>query len=126
MEPVEINAGRWYLRALRADERVDDTPALRTAGVVTEEAGADYIQLRLDQWAADELYSWAVCVPETGEMVAEIRLGHDGGPDSDAEGWSLGGWTSSGYDDAFAEGLAAVRRFAESGLGLTVNGQWPG
>ena len=28
MEPIEINAGAWYLRALRADERVDDRPAL--------------------------------------------------------------------------------------------------
>ena len=28
MEPVEINAGSWYLRALRADERIDDRPAV--------------------------------------------------------------------------------------------------
>lgn len=117
MEPVEINAGRWYLRALRADDRVDDTPALRAAGI----ADPDYVAARRAQWAGDEVYSWAVCVPETGEMVAEIRLS----PDGDAEGWSLGGWTASGYDDAFAEGMAAVRRFAEDGLGLTVDGQWP-
>ena len=26
MDPVEINAGTWYLRALRADERIDDRP----------------------------------------------------------------------------------------------------
>jgi hypothetical protein len=28
LEPVEINAGQWYLRGLRADSRVDDRPAL--------------------------------------------------------------------------------------------------
>ena len=32
MEPVEINAGTWYLRALRADDRVDDRPALAELG----------------------------------------------------------------------------------------------
>jgi hypothetical protein len=43
MEPVEINAGAWYLRALRADE-----------------------------WAADTGYAWAVCEPTTGVPVAEV------------------------------------------------------
>lgn len=43
MEPVEINAGTWYLRALRADE-----------------------------WAADTGYAWAVCEPTTGEPFAEV------------------------------------------------------
>ena len=38
MEPVEINAGAWYLRATR--------PA---------------------QWAADTAYSWDVCEPTSGE-----------------------------------------------------------
>lgn len=116
MDPVEINAGRWYLRALRGDERVDDTPALRAAGITDE----DYIQRRLSEWADDEHYSWAVCVPETGEMVAEIGVSPNGGSAR------IGGWTLTGYDDAFAEGLAAVRRFAEAGLGLSVEGQWPG
>lgn len=119
MEPVEINAGRWYLRALRADDRVDDTPALRAAGITDPE----YVRTREEQWAADEVYSWAVCVPETGEMVAEVRLNPDGQADSGT--WTLAGWTTSGHDDAFAEGMAAVRRFAESGLGLTVDARWP-
>jgi hypothetical protein len=32
MEPVEINAGQWYLRALRADSRINDRPALADLG----------------------------------------------------------------------------------------------
>lgn len=115
MDPIEINAGRWYLRALRADKRVDDTPSLRGAGITDE----DYIARRLRQWSTDEFYSWAVCVPETGEMVAEIWLN----PNSDSA--QVGGWALNGYDEAFAEGTAAVRRFAESRLGLAVEGQWP-
>ena len=43
MEPVEINAGTWYLRALHAAE-----------------------------WAADTGYAWAVCEPTTGEPFAEV------------------------------------------------------
>ena len=115
MEPVEINAGNWYLRALRSDDRVDDTPTLRSAGITDE----DYVARRLRQWADDEFYSWAVCVPETGEMVAEIGVTPDGGSAR------VGGWTLSGQNEAFADGMAAVRRFAESALGLTVEGQWP-
>ena len=43
MEQVEINAGSWYLRALRPDD-----------------------------WAADTGYAWAVCEPTTGEPFAEV------------------------------------------------------
>ena len=45
MEPVEINAGAWYLLPLRADE-----------------------------WATDVCYSWAVCEPTTGVPLAEVML----------------------------------------------------
>lgn len=45
MEPVEINAGAWYLRAVRADE-----------------------------WLADTSYAWVVCEPTTGGVVAEVTL----------------------------------------------------
>ena len=52
MEPVEINAGAWYLRALRADKRVDDRPALAELG----ETDADYISRRSAQWHSDAAY----------------------------------------------------------------------
>ena len=46
--PVEINAGQWYLRGLRADDRIDDRPALADLGVTDPEHVA-----RSDaQWAA--------------------------------------------------------------------------
>ena len=121
MEPVEINAGSWYLRALRADERVDDTPELRAADITDE----DYVADRLAQWSADTLYSWAVCVPETGELAALVELTPVSGTLAQGGPASVGGWALADQDDAFAAGLAAVRRFAESGLGLTVDAQWP-
>ena len=45
MEPVEINAGAWYLLPLRHDE-----------------------------WAANTCYSWSVCEPTTGEPLAEVMF----------------------------------------------------
>ena len=45
MDPVEINAGAWYLLPLRADH-----------------------------WAADTCYSWSVCDPTTAAPVAEVLL----------------------------------------------------
>lgn len=45
MEPVEINAGAWYLLPLRAEE-----------------------------WATDICYRWAVCEPTTGVPLAEVML----------------------------------------------------
>jgi hypothetical protein len=44
VEPVEINAGAWYLLPLRADE-----------------------------WASDTCYAWSVCEPTTGTPVAEVK-----------------------------------------------------
>ena len=45
MEPVEINAGAWYLLPLRTEE-----------------------------WDTDVCYSWAVCEPTTGVPLAEVML----------------------------------------------------
>ncbi len=47
MEPVEINAGAWYLRALRADDRIDDRPALAELG----ESNPAYVEDSLARWA---------------------------------------------------------------------------
>jgi hypothetical protein len=112
MEPIEVNAGAWYLRALRADERIDDRPALAAGGI----DDPDYVARRTAQWAADTHYSWAVCEPTTAELLAEIVLTL--GPEQTAE---LSSWTRDGYDEALATGIGAVRRFAEGGLGLTLS-----
>lgn len=111
MEPVEINAGGWYLRALRADERVDDRPALADGGVTDP----GYIETRTEQWLADQHYSWAVCEPTTGELLAEAGVTPQG------DTGAVTGWSRPGHEDALAAALASVRRFAEGGLGLRVS-----
>ncbi|MDG3008836.1 hypothetical protein G4X40_01590 [Rhodococcus sp. D2-41] len=115
MEPVEVNAGSWYLRAMRADDRVDDRPALRSMGITDP----GYVEQRARQWVDDEHYSWAICEPTSGEMLAEVGLTLTDGTAL------LEGRARDGHDGALADGEAAVRRFAESGLGLTVESEWP-
>ena len=56
MEPVEINAGAWYLRAPRQDELIDDRPSLADLG----ETDPDYITRCGTLWASDTGYTWAV------------------------------------------------------------------
>lgn len=45
MDPIEINAGPWYLRALH-----------------------------LDDWSSDTRYTWAICEATTGEPVGEVTF----------------------------------------------------
>ncbi|BBY98470.1 hypothetical protein [Mycolicibacterium fallax] len=100
MQPIEINAGGWYLRALRSDERMDDRPALADLG--TDDPG--YVARCEADWAADRRYSWAVCEPTTGEMLAELTLDPaTGAVDSRAR---------DGHAEAARVGADAVRRFA--------------
>jgi RimJ/RimL family protein N-acetyltransferase len=87
VEPVEINAGEYYLRQLRADDRIDDTAALVAAFadpeirrwqgglLVDDEAGArKYVEFRTWQWESDQRYSWAVCDQLLGNPVGEVAL----------------------------------------------------
>ncbi|NKY29351.1 hypothetical protein [Nocardia gamkensis] len=109
MEPIEINAGAWYLRALRADDRIDDRPALAEGGVTEP----DYVARRSAGWAEETHFSWAVCEPTTAELVAEIGATPTG--DGTA---AVAGWARPGYEAALDAGLTSVRRFVEGGLGL--------
>jgi hypothetical protein len=104
MEPVEINAGGWYLRALRADERLVVRPTLADLG----ETDPGHVQMRAAQWESDTLYSWAVCEPTTGELLAEVTL--------DPATARIHTRARTGYDQAAATGADAVRRFAEAML----------
>jgi hypothetical protein len=108
VDPVEINAGAWYLRALRADERIDDRPALADLG----ETDPEYVSKRLDQWAAETGYSWAVCEPTTGELLAEVTI--------DPHTATLSTRARRGHDAAAAVAATAVRRFAAAALNLSV------
>jgi len=107
MEPVEINAGAWYLRALRPDDRA----ALAELG----ETDVGYPTVRAvapGPGESDAAYSWAVCEPTTGELLAEIVL--------DPVTATVRGWARPGHGDAAAAAGASVRRFAASALGIDV------
>lgn len=79
MDPMELNAGRFHLRPLRRDGRVDDGPALTVAHgrAVTEE----YFEGAADDWEADRVYRWAVAEQTSIELLAEVAvslIGDDG------------------------------------------------
>jgi RimJ/RimL family protein N-acetyltransferase len=87
MEPVEFNAGGYFLRQLRADKQLDDRPALLEAfadpehrrfvphyRIETAEDAGHYIDLRAAQWRRDERCSWAVADPTTGSLLGEVGL----------------------------------------------------
>lgn len=104
MEPVEINAGAWYLRALRADDRVDDRPALADLG----EPRDGYVEQALAQWTSETLFTWAVCEPTTGELLAEVTL--------DPQTRAIATRARPGHEQAAQTGAEAVARFAEAML----------
>ncbi|MFZ0903134.1 MAG: hypothetical protein WAN71_04490 [Mycobacterium sp.] len=100
MQPVEINAGQWYLRALRADSRIDDRPALAELGVTDP----DHVARCAALWSADTSYSWAVCEVTTGELLAEVTLDPDTG--------EIATRARGGQAEAAAAAAESVRRFA--------------
>ncbi len=100
MEPVEINAGQWYLRALRADGRIDDRPALADLGVTDP----DHVAHSAAAWSADTGYSWAVCNPTTGELLAEATL--------DPATGEIATRARDGHADAAIAAAESVARFA--------------
>jgi hypothetical protein len=108
MEPVEINAGAWYLRAPRQDELIDDRPSLADLG----ETDPDYVTRCSALWASDTGYTWAVCEPTTGELLAEVTV--------DPLAATVRTRVRDGYTDAAAIAEQSVRRFASAVLGITV------
>jgi hypothetical protein len=108
VEPVEINAGAWYLRAPRQDELIDDGPALAAMG----ETDPGYVARCIAQWAVETGYAWAVCEPTTGEMLAEVRI--------DPITAMVHTRARDGHAEAAAVAEQSVRRFAAAVLGLTL------
>jgi hypothetical protein len=108
VEPVEINAGAWYLRAPRQDELIDDRPALADLG----ETDPDYVTQCVARWASDTGYTWAVCEPTTGELLAEVAI--------DPVAAIVRTRARDGHTDAAAIATQSVRRFAAAVLGITV------
>jgi hypothetical protein len=107
VDPVEINAGAWYLRALRQDELMDDGPALADLG----ETDPGYVPRRSAHWTSDTCYTWAVCEPTTGELLAEVIL--------DPTTQTLRVRARDGHADAASTAEQSVRRFAAAMLGMT-------
>jgi RimJ/RimL family protein N-acetyltransferase len=130
VEPVEINAGSYYLRQLRADDRIDDRPALVAAFADPElrrwvtrwqiedlaEAGS-YVSRRAEEWLEGERCSWAVAEPQTGDLVGEIDLIR---LDSRWRLAEAGCWVGPRWRGRGVAGIAlgAALRFGASALGL--------
>ncbi|WP_219066816.1 hypothetical protein [Candidatus Mycobacterium methanotrophicum] len=78
MDAVEINAGQWYLRPLRADNRLDDrlgrSPRRSSCAGRSRGNRPDHVARCAVSWSADTSYSWAVCEVTTGELLAEVTL----------------------------------------------------
>lgn len=76
MEPVELNAGRFYLRQLSGNDRIDDVPALSVVRRHLGHASVDpnIIHLRQVQWQTGSCFSWAVCEQTRVELLAEALL----------------------------------------------------
>lgn len=68
MEPIELNAGRFYLRPLHNDQRINDEPACAQIG-----KDAAWVAAAHDNWLLDQTYTWAVCEQTRVEMVALIE-----------------------------------------------------
>jgi hypothetical protein len=100
LDPVEINAGQWYLRGLRADDRIDDRRALAELGATD----SDHVSRSAAEWSADSRYAWAVCEPATGELLAEVTL--------DPATGEIASRARAGHGDAAAAAAESVRRFA--------------
>ncbi|HWD06547.1 MAG TPA: GNAT family N-acetyltransferase [Amycolatopsis sp.] len=130
MEPVEINAGAYYLRQLRADRHLDDRAALMEAFADPEhrryvlnyrlrtlDEATEYIALRTAQWAGDERCSWAVAEPTTGRLLGEVGLRDLDFTFGLAEAsiWTHPAERGKGIAST---ALAAALRFGFGGLGL--------
>lgn len=131
MEPVEINAGRCYLRAFRADDRLDDRPALVEAfadpamrqfvphyRLDTVRQAGEYIAARERGWAEDDRASWAVAEPTTGGLIGEVGLKNLSRGDGVGEAavWVHPGARRRGIAES---ALAAAVRFGFGALDLT-------
>jgi RimJ/RimL family protein N-acetyltransferase len=130
VEPVEINAGTYYLRQLRADALIDDRPAVLTAfadpqmrrwvpgyDVPDLAAAGRYVATRAEQWRSDQRYSWAVADPLTGNALGEVGLKNLDVAAGTAEASCWAHPTHRGRG-VVVTALTAVLRFGFGALGL--------
>jgi RimJ/RimL family protein N-acetyltransferase len=131
VEPIEINAGEYYLRALRADDLIDDRPAIVEAFADPEtrkwvgdyqidtvaDAGA-YVRRRDSEWKRGVRCSWAVAELTTGRLMGEVDLRD---LDEGVDGVQAACWTHPSYRGRGVAviALGAAVRFGFGFLGLT-------
>ena len=96
------------MRAPRDDDLIDDRPALAELG----ETDRDYVGRCRAGWASDTGYTWAVCEPTSGELLAEVIL--------DPLAATVRTRHRRGHADAAATAARSVGRFAAAALGITV------
>jgi len=87
---------------------MDDRPMLAELG----ESDPNYVADRAAQWESDTRYSWAVCEPTTGQLLAEVTI--------DPVAATLTSRARQGHDAAAATAAESVRRFAAAALDLTL------
>lgn len=66
---MELNGGRFYLRPLHDDDRIDDRPAL---SAISDDPAALIAEARAG-WASERVFTWAVCEQTNVEMLALAR-----------------------------------------------------
>jgi hypothetical protein len=71
-------------------------------------AEPEYVADCAAQWSADTRYSWAVCEPTTGELLAEVTL--------DPQTGAVATRARAGQAQAAAAAAESVRRFAAVAL----------
>ncbi len=96
------------MRAPRDDDLIDDRPALADLG----ETDPDYVTDCNARWTSDAGYTWAVCEPTTGELLAEVTI--------DPVAAIVRTRARDGHADAAAIAEQSVRRFAVAMLGIMV------
>lgn len=79
MEPQELNFGRYYLRPLHDDDRINDIPALAEIFPSLDSSELNsYVADQRQMWLADTGYSFAVCEQTSVELVALALVRREG------------------------------------------------
>lgn len=142
MEPMEVNAGRFYCRPLRHDSRVDDAPV---ATELLEELAsgspdspnspnsvAEFLTGSTADWENDTAYRFAVAEQTNVEMLALATVTPTGGDSVSIEVRPAGDpsrvlpnddqvLTKVTVADGVEAAEKALRRWAEGFLGKKVN-----
>ncbi|AZA10829.1 hypothetical protein [Corynebacterium gerontici] len=126
MTPMEINGGRFYVRPLHDDNRIDDRPALEQIDLPEALAGLTPASAR-KSWEADTRYIWAACEQTSVHMVALVVLNLEASPAS-IQAFCVGDpdrvlpndpvLVPKTVADGAHEGAATVERWAKGFLGL--------